>query len=354
MRDDFTKETRERIAKLAGWRCSFPGCLAETVGANSNGTSVIDIGTAAHICAASQNGPRYDDTMTQEERRSARNGIWMCRDHGKAIDTPDPQFSVKLLHDWKRAAEQASRRRVLRGEAALAHLEPPAGSAGAALAAASRADLDMFRRTTRWPASSVPLVVKVDAVDEPATPATLAVLTAQLDDVLLVAPPGMGKTTTLFQLAEAMIDQSAGIPLVVPLGDWATDAASIADSILARDAFRNVDDVTFRQAAATERIVLLLDGWNELDTASRGRARVQLTKLKAELPSLSFLIATRRQSLDVPFPATRVDLLPLGDEQQLAIAEAIGLVLVYPPIAHHLFLIRRAGFQRKAETTLRR
>jgi hypothetical protein len=39
-----------------------------------------------------------------------------------------------------------------------------------------------------------------------------------------------------------------------------------------------------------------------------------------ELPELGFVISTRKQALDIPFTGTRVDLLPLGDEQQMAIA----------------------------------
>jgi hypothetical protein len=323
MRDDFTRTTRDRIAKLAGWRCSFPGCAVDTVGSNSDGSNVIDIGTAAHICAASPGGPRYNPAMTAEERRSASNGIWMCRDHGKAIDTPDPIFTVAKLREWKRAAEQASMRRVLRGEVG-AQSPPPVGSAAAALASAARADLDVFRQTTRWPATNVSLTLQVDGLDEPASTASLAVVAATLDDLLLVAPPGMGKTTTLFQLAEGMVKQAVGIPIIVPLGDWATDTASIINSILARGSYRAVTEAQFREAVGSERTVLLLDGWNELDAASRERARVQLFALKAELPKLAFVIATRRQTLDVPFPATRVDLLPLGDQQQLAIAEALG------------------------------
>src|SRR5271169_1568353 len=113
-RDDFSKATRDRIAKLAGWRCSYPTCRTETIGATSDGQSEINIGTAAHICAAAPGGPRYDEDMSSEERSSPNNGIWMCRYHGKAIDSNDPEFTVERLHEWKRQAAQESWRRVLR------------------------------------------------------------------------------------------------------------------------------------------------------------------------------------------------------------------------------------------------
>jgi hypothetical protein len=103
-RDDFSERTKLQIAKRAGWLCSFPTCRKPTVGATSDGQGEINIGTAAHICAAAPGGPRYDENMSQEERSSAKNGIWMCRDHGKAIDSTDPEFTVERLREWKRQA----------------------------------------------------------------------------------------------------------------------------------------------------------------------------------------------------------------------------------------------------------
>ena len=70
-------------------------------------------------------------------------------------------------------------------------------------------------------------------------------------------------------------------------------------------------------------VVLLLDGWNELDTQARSRARVQITALKAELPELGLIVSSRRQALDVPFGGMRVDLLPLNERQQMQIAVAM-------------------------------
>jgi hypothetical protein len=100
-RDDFSQKTVLQIAKRAGWLCSFPPCRTPTVGATADGDGEINIGTAAHICAASPGGPRYDEKMTPAERSSAENGIWMCRDHGKAIDSDVNEFTVQRLHEWK-------------------------------------------------------------------------------------------------------------------------------------------------------------------------------------------------------------------------------------------------------------
>ena len=321
-RDDFKSSIRLLLAKRAGWLCSYPTCRKPTVGATQDDDHVIDIGTPAHICAAAPGGPRYDAAQSPEVRSSVKNGIWMCRDHGKAIDSPDSEFTVAQLLEWKRQAESESRWRVLHNEPISALAPSISGQPDALLRSAAQSDLDVFRRTQKWPTTSVPLALKVDGFDGPVTTKALARASVALDDLILVAPPGMGKTTTLFQVAEGLLESGAGIPLVVLLGDWATDDTTILDSILRRPAFRDltVDDVS--ASAARPGVVLLLDGWNELDTASRKRARVQVETLKAQLPELGLVVSSRKQAFDVPFDGMRIELRPLDEEQQLAMATA--------------------------------
>ena len=322
-RDDFSPKTVLQIAKRAGWLCSFPTCRNPTVGATSNGEGEINIGTAAHICAAAPGGPRYDEKMSPEERSSAKNGIWMCRDHGKAIDSTDPEFTVECLREWKKQAENDSWRRVLRNQA----VRGPAVTTDAQLLMrirfAAEADLKVFQQTAKWPSTSVALTLEVDGFDEPMTTSALADVVTSLDDLILVAPPGMGKTTTIFQIAEGVLANGNGTPLVVPLGDWATEGAKVLDSILKRPALKGISEDDFRKAASWPGVVLLLDGWNELDAEARKRVRVEVDILKAQLPELGLVVSTRRQALNVPFGGTRVDLLPLNDDQQLQIAVAM-------------------------------
>jgi hypothetical protein len=280
-RDDFTEKTKLQIAKRSGWLCSYPPCRTPTVGATSDGQGEINIGTAAHICAAAPGGPRYDPNMSPAERSSANNGIWMCRDHGKAVDSPDPEFTVERLREWKKQAEQDSWRRVLRNEATRGAAVLGDAQLAARLRAAAEADLSVFRRTARWPSTSVALTLKVDGLDDPATTAALATAVMSLDDLILVAPPGMGKTTTLFQIAEGVLANGSGTPLVVQLGDWATERSPVLGSILKRPAFHGISEDDFRSVAAHAGALLLLDGWNELDADARARARVQVAAVKA-------------------------------------------------------------------------
>jgi hypothetical protein len=240
-RDEFTAKTVLQIAKRAGWLCCFPSCRTPTVGATEDGHGEINIGTAAHICAAAPGGPRYDENMSEDERSSAGNGIWMCRDHGKAIDSDVKQFTATLLREWKRQAELESWRRVLRNEDASG---PAVIASDADLAtrlrAAAEHDLGVFRETSKWPRTSVALRLEVDGFDTPVTTDTLARAVTSLDDLILVAGPGMGKTTTVFQVAEGVLETSNGAPLIVLLNDWATESATILESILKRLAFRGI------------------------------------------------------------------------------------------------------------------
>ena len=125
----------------------------------------------------------------------------------------------------------------------------------------------------------------VDGLNAPVTTDALADAVTTLDDLILVAPPGMGKTTTLFQIADGILANGSGTPVVMPLGDWATEGMTVLASILARPAFKGISEEDFRKVAARPGVVLLLDGWNELDAAARTRARVQISSSPALRPT---------------------------------------------------------------------
>jgi alkylhydroperoxidase/carboxymuconolactone decarboxylase family protein YurZ len=324
-RDEFTEKTKLQIAKRAGWHCSDPSCHHLTVGSNSTGDGEINLGTAAHICAAAPGGPRYDPNQTSAQRCSADNGIWMCRLHGAAVDAQDSKYTVELLREWKAQAQKDSWQGTLYGTGPLtpAWRAPTEGELSTRLHTAAVADLEVFRRTDKWPSTAIPLMLKVDGFSDPVNASALATALITLDDLILVAPPGMGKTTTLFQVAEAVLAKGNASPIIVPLGDWSTDGAPLLESVLKRPAFRAISEADLRTVAAKPGVILLLDAWNELDASSRKRLAAQIARLQAELPELSLLISTRQQVLDVPVNGTRISLLPLSEKQQLDIAKAL-------------------------------
>ena len=105
-RDDFPQSVKRTLAERVGWKCSFLGCNQVTVGPDSsNPNGRINNGIAAHITAAAKGGPRYDSSLTQEQRSSIDNGIWMCRSHAALIDSDYVVYSTPQLKLWKQQAE---------------------------------------------------------------------------------------------------------------------------------------------------------------------------------------------------------------------------------------------------------
>ncbi len=103
--DDFPDKIVRVLADRVNCRCSNPKCRKPTSGPHQDPSKRITIGIAAHICAASPRGPRYDPLMTSKERKSPDNGIWLCSDCAKLIDTDETKFPIELLRNWKQIAE---------------------------------------------------------------------------------------------------------------------------------------------------------------------------------------------------------------------------------------------------------
>lgn len=111
MRDEFTNKTKDLLAKRVAFRCCFPGCGIITIGPGQSGSDdIVNLGEAAHINAASVGGPRFDEKMTNEERKSIDNGIWMCRHHARMIDSDHINHSAETISQWKRIAEEETYR----------------------------------------------------------------------------------------------------------------------------------------------------------------------------------------------------------------------------------------------------
>lgn len=322
-RDEFTPGTKRKLERRAGMRCSNPECRHQTLAPTSTGEEFIQKGVASHIEAASPLGPRFREDMTREERRSEANGIWLCQDCGKVVDSKDSKFTVTELHDWKRRSGEDLWRSVVHNVPYEPGMAPTTDELRQRLRTAAVADLVTFRQNPKWPRSDVPLTLTLERLDEPLTTRSLAEAVTTFDDLVLVAPPGMGKTSTLFQVADQVARTGTGVPLFVPLGDWATGSDELLGSVLNRAAFSAVSLADLRSVIEGKGVVLLLDGWNELDVKARARAASQVEQLGRELPQLGLIISTRKEARDVPFTGTAVELLPLGDEQQLAIAQAM-------------------------------
>lgn len=123
---NFSPATREIIAKSAGYKCSIRRCLKNTIcnaDAGDKSKSIVDLGIASHIYAASPGGPRpapidMPDAMIMHES----NGIWTCGSCGAIIDKVklnssdqmlNPEYSAENLFQMKKVRESAARMSVI-------------------------------------------------------------------------------------------------------------------------------------------------------------------------------------------------------------------------------------------------
>jgi hypothetical protein len=343
VRDDFTKQTITEIAKGVGYRCSNPECSRPTVAANAAQDGTITIGVAAHICAASPGGPRYDPAQTPGDRRDKENGLWLCQNCGRLIDADPKKFTVDVLTKWKHdtqtrafqelvgpskagPSEEATRISLLVAADATAVTNAEAERVFAKVRAAAQVDLLTFQTDPMWSTRPVELTLRL-AENSDAPPFRISNLPPALEiaaEATIVAPPGTGKTTTVLQLAGDVITAGNSVPLYFRLGDWSAGSSTLLASLHARAAFNGVSAQEVMQLAQRGRVLLLLDGWNELDTDARKKLRLELAQVRRDCPHIRIVATTRQQVLDVPTTGPRVEIEPLSEDQQMAIRRAIA------------------------------
>lgn len=107
--NNFTEKTKKLLQHNVGSICSNPECQTLTTGPNCNENKYTNHGVAAHITAAADGGPRYDETMTSEQRSHYDNGIWLCTHCSFTIDKDEQRFSTAFLMQWKKNAENFAR-----------------------------------------------------------------------------------------------------------------------------------------------------------------------------------------------------------------------------------------------------
>lgn len=104
---DFSPATKRILRDRAGNRCSI--CAEPTSGPADEETKALINGDAAHVTGARPGGPRYDESLSVDQRRSIENGIWACTQHAREIDRDGSTFTVENLRNLKFRREEASR-----------------------------------------------------------------------------------------------------------------------------------------------------------------------------------------------------------------------------------------------------
>lgn len=317
-----------------------------TFGAAPGSDGVVNVGVASHITAAATGGPRYDPNLTSEERGHQSNGIWLCQKDGKLVDSDSVHFTVDKLREWKRSAEERSFRAIVAfgaipdqqigatfAEVVSDELMEALGlsrqddleTVTSRLVVAAENDLAAFKRAPGWPRRGIALNLRmrhqgsVQIFDASA----LGSAVETFNEITVIAPPGTGKTTTLLQMVAAILARGRSVPAFIPLGEWSSQSQSLLESVVQRQAFVGEGEGRLRLLAHSGRLVLVMDGWNELDPASRQRARREIKRLRREFPGLGIILSTRHQALDVPISGPVVGIDTLTENQQMEIARAL-------------------------------
>lgn len=343
-RDDFTETTKEIMAKKVRYLCSKPDCRKSTIGSKADGSGFMRVGTAAHITAASKGGPRYNPTLTSDERKHESNGIWLCPGCGRLIDADDTHFTVETLRAWKVDAEKQAFESI--AYALSDELETPAfttvtdltfarrlglpatddvESCTLTLIKAAKNDISAFKSAISWPKHPVFLSLKLVNGNETRSfsAANLAEANNNFNEITVIAPPGTGKTTTLIQVTESILESNKNVAVYISLSEWAVQSISFFQSLSSRSAFVGFKAEHFALMAHSARLTLVLDGWNELNEGAKLRVASEIKSLRRDYPDIRINLSTRQNDLDIPLtgPIVRVD--ALSEEQQMEMAVSL-------------------------------
>lgn len=112
------------VVARSGNTCAYPGCgLLLTIESLADEDRPKATGKVAHICAASPGGPRYDSSMTDQQRGSADNLLYLCGPHHDAVDAQLALHTVEFLRDAKHAHEARVARAVRAGLGNVSYAE---------------------------------------------------------------------------------------------------------------------------------------------------------------------------------------------------------------------------------------
>jgi hypothetical protein len=265
----------------------------------------------------------------------------LCQNCGRLVDADPKKFTIELLTGWKRTAQErafrelvapetsASTEEVVRVGTIIATENSVVGDSTfealfANVRTAAASDLAGYKRAPMWSNRSVELTLRLYD-DQTAPPFSISKLPTGLEvapEVTIIAPPGTGKTTTVLQLATHVLSAKGTVPVYFRLGEWSTSSSSLLASLRERAAFKDISQSDLAQLAQRGRLLLLLDGWNELDLTARKKLRIELDQLRRDWPFVHIVATTRRQALDVPTSGPQIAIEPLSEDQQMAIASA--------------------------------
>lgn len=138
--------------------------------------------------------------------------------------------------------------------------------------------------------------------------------------LVVVGEPGAGKSSALGQIAVTLFAQPGLVPIVRSLPSLALYKTPIVSQLCGKGSFAGFFEAHFATLARSAQIVLLLDGWNELNPEQRLWAWSELEALRRDHPALLLVIATRAGTASPFSHATTLAIQPFDRDRQLATA----------------------------------
>ncbi len=168
---------------------------------------------------------------------------------------------------------------------------------------------------------------------------------AQIKHAALLGGPGSGKSTTLRRLAvdlaqRAVAEGNTPLPVLAPLGDW------IGDEPLIEFLARHCSEIgwAIEVLAAQGKLILLLDGLNEMPTAKRGAKSSEIkatcNKFKKLHAQNAIFASCRREDYvgDLDLGLETLTLEPLSSQRiQKALKQWVALGNEPPETAARIF-----------------
>ncbi len=297
----------------------------------------IELFVEATIAAAGGNPALAD----QAEKKLINSYERLSRNTGTLADSSVKQVVSYIFGQIK--ATEAGRQSL---QSALAHWSAarllkldhsektpfPSDSDLARIHAMAEKLLEAGKRSWKMPEFVAPLTLeaqeKNDEQESKRRPVSISELSSEIDagsSLILFGEGGIGKTTFLLDLCFAILNTRNRTPLFVDAAHWAQTNSSLLDYLASRVA-ATTNSVTIDELsrmAETGRLVIMLNGWNEIPGTLKAYCVEELNQLSTAADVLSIVIVSRSSS-DIPsLPnAKRVEVQGLTWVGQSAIIRA--------------------------------
>jgi len=121
------------------------------------------------------------------------------------------------------------------------------------------------------------------------------------DVIWLTGQPGIGKTQTLIDLAKSLLTSNQGnedssiVPLLVSLRGWAIQEDGLINYITRSAALsqQGIETPTLAHGIECGRVLLLLNGWNEIPIQRQERLKGEFKDLLGELGGATIVVSSR-------------------------------------------------------------